>query len=519
MKKRSIVTLIVSILFTIMLLLTLSIGRISTYDESFVYNFNFEFIYIFPLIFLSCIFYFIFNFISKLLSKINIYESKKIINRKIIFIVSFITIFISGLLFLLTYYPGVGMIDTAQIITNPILYSNQYPLVYSLVSSFIFNLSFKITNSSNISFFILSLIQLIVMTSIISYTIYWFHKKFKSNIISIISILYFNMFTIFSNLNVAHLRDTIFSGFILLLIILLYEIIESKGTYLNNDKNRFNFMLLCMLLLFSRRNAIIIIITLIVILFVKYRKYYKYYILLGIFSLFIYNLNLFLPSNYPKKGMYQESVSIPIQQLSYVIKYKDIDEKDKKFLDNIMYTDTINEIYNPFMVDNIKWNQLFNGYYLTEHKDEFNDIWFKYLKRYPKEYTKAYILNTYSLWSINEYEEYESSFYYIDSGYRSLYNKVILPKNIYNKLNNFYTKYNKYINNGSLFWIYILLILLVIYKNKKEYIILFIPFLCLWLNHMVATPLASALRYMAPLGYALPFIIGIVFYKEKKKVV
>lgn len=517
MKKRSIVTLIVSILFTIMLVLTLSIGRISTYDESFVYNFNFDFIYIFPLIFLSCIFYFIFKYISILLSKINIYESKKVINRKIIFILSFTTIFLSGLLFLLTYYPGVGMIDTAQIITNPILYSNQYPLVYSLVSSFIFNISFKITNSSNLSFFILSLTQLIVMTSLISYTIYWFHKKFKSNIISFISIVYFNIFIIFSNLNVAHLRDTIFSGFILLLLICLYEIIETKGTYLNNDKNRFKLMLISMLLLFSRRNALIIIFVLLVILFIKYKKYYKYYIFLGIFSLFIYNLNLFLPSNYPKKGMYQESVSVPIQQLSYVIKYKNIDDNDKKFLDNIIYTDTINEIYNPFVVDNIKWNQLFNGYYLTDHKDEFNKIWFKYLKKYPKEYTKAYLLNTYSLWSINEYLEYESSFYYIDSGYRSLYNKVILPKKIYKSLNRFYIRFNKYINNGSLFWIYILLMLLVIYKNKKDYIILFIPFLTLWLNHMVATPLSSALRYMSPLGYALPFIIGIVLYKENKK--
>ena len=517
MKKRSIVTLIVSILFTIMLLLTLSIGRISTYDESFVYNFNFNFIYIFPLIFLSCIFYFVFKYIFKLLSKINIYSSKKTISNKIIFIVSFTTIFIFGLLFLLTYYPGVGMIDSAQIITNPILYSNQYPLVYSLVSSFIFNISFKITNSSNISFFILSLIQLIFMTSVISYTIYWFHKKFKSNILSIISIIYFNIFTIFSNLNVAHLRDTIFSGFILLLMVLLYEIIESKGNYLNNDNNRFKFMLVSILLLFSRRNALIIIMLLIVILCIKYRKYYKYYILLGIFSLFIYNLNQFLPSNYPKDSLYQESVSVPIQQLSYVIKYKDIDDNDKKFLDNIMYTDTIYEVYNPFMVDNIKWNQLFDGYYLTEHKNEFNSIWFKYLKRYPKEYTKAYILNTYSLWSINEYIEYESSFYYIDSGYRSLYNEIILPKNIYNFLNNFYIKFNKYINNGSLFWIYILLVLVTIYKNKKEYLLLFVPFICLWLNHMGATPLASALRYMSPLAYALPFIIGIVFYRDKKK--
>ena len=519
MKKRNIITLIFSFIFSIMILLTLLIGKISTYNAAFVYNFNFELIYIFPLIILTCIFYIIFKYMFILLCKINIYHSKKILGNKKVFIISFITIFIFGLLFLLTYYPGTGMVDTAQILTNPIQYSNQYPLVYSLVSYYIYNLVFYITNNSNLSFFILSLIQLLFMSSIISYTIYWFHKKFKSNIITIISIIYYNIFTIFSNLNTCHLRDTIFSAFILLLLIIIYEVIESKGNFFSTDKNRFKLMLVSICLIFSRRNAVALILVLVLIFIINYKKYYKFFIVLSVFTIFIYNLNLFLPKNYPKKSLYQESISIPIQQLSYVIKYKDIDEKDKEFINNIVYTDTIKEIYNPFSVDTIKWSQMFNSYYLTDHKDEFNKIWLKYLKKYPKDYTKAYILNTYSLWSINEYISYESSFFSIDSGYRNLHNEVILPNDMYIFLDSVYKKVNIYINNGSLFWIYLSLILICIYKNKKEFLLIFVPFMFLWLNHMVATPLASALRYMSPLAYALPFIIGIVFYKQKKMVV
>ena len=517
MNKRNILTFIISILFIIMVFFTFYIGKPASYNKEFINSFNFEYIYIFPIIFLSIVFYIILKTILKLVSKINIYESKKIINSKIIFIISFITIFLSGLLFLLTYYPGTGMVDTAQILSNPILFSNQYPLIYSLISSFIFNTMFKITNSSNFSYFILSLLQLIFMTSIISYVIYWMHKKFKSNIISIITIIYFNIFTIFSNLNSAHLRDSIFSVLILLLITIIYEIIESNLNYLDSDKNRFKLMFVSMCMIFSRNNAFIILLVLIILLVIKYKRHYKYFTVLFLFILVLCNLKIFLPKKYHNKGFYQESISVPIQQISYVIKYKNIDDNDKKFLDNIIYTDTIRELYDPYMVDKIKWNHMFNSYYLNNHRQEFNNIWFKYLKRYPKEYLKAYILNTYSLWSINEYNSWESSFFIIDSGYRTLYNQRILPNDIYLLLDFIYKKTTKFINNGSLFWIYVFLFLLAIYKNKKKYLIIFIPFICLWINHMVASPLSSALRYMSPLAYALPFIVGIVFYKEKDK--
>ena len=300
----------------------------------------------------------------------------------------------------------------------------------------------------------LSFIQLILMSIIISYVIYFFHKKIKSNLLTIITIIYFTILPIFSNLNITHLKDTIFSGFILLLISILYEIIESNGNYLKKDKNRFILMFISMCMIFTRNNAIIIFLVLILVLLIKYKKYYKYFIILSVFILMVSNTKYLLPKKYHKKGLYQESISHPIQQLAFVNKYKKISLDDEKFLNNIMNSEIASHVYDPYMVDTMKWNPCFDSFYLDKHKKEFNKIWFKYLKKYPSDYLKAYILNTYDLWSIGEFYVWESNFFVLDSTYKNLDNKIIIPKSIYRDLDSFYRTFTIYLNNGCIFFIF-----------------------------------------------------------------
>ena len=487
-------------------------------NNSFFTTFHFKTLsFIIPVIILSIVIYLLLKLLLKITAKIYINQSKKIISNKLIFIISLISIFSTSLLFLITYYPGTGMIDSLQIISDPIGFSSHYPIIYSLVFSKLFKFYFSITNVVNLSFFLMELTQLVVVTILLSYVIYYFHKTFKSNIFTIITIIYFNVFTIFSNLNSAHLRDTLFSMFMLLLITKIYEIIKSNGEVLSKDKFRYKFLLIIILMIFVRNNAIFSLLILMFVLFIKYTKQYKTLILCSIVIIIFSNFNMLLPKKYYKEGLFQESISNPLQQVFYVIKYEKIDDSDKEYIDNIMNTNIIGSIYHPFMVDEIKWHELFNGYYLNETKGKFMKVWYKYLKKYPEDYLKAYLLNTYSLWSINSYVEWESTFLYINSNYRNLTNERILPKKIQNFLEKIYNKTTKYINNGSIFWIYVLIGLILLYKNKKEYLLILIPLYALWLNLMVASPLASALRYMSPLAYALPFIIGIVFYRDKKK--
>lgn len=515
MRKNNIITYIISLLFTISIVLTMYMGNINSLNVYFFYEFHFNYLFIIPVILLSLIVYFLLKLFVILLEKVNVNQSEKLISKNKIFIISFITIFISGLLFLLTYYPGTGMIDSLQILSDPIGFSSHYPLIYSLFFSKLYNFYFSITNSVNPSFFLMELTQLIFMSFILSYIIYWFHKTFKSNIFSIISIVYFTILPIFSNLNSAHLRDTIFSALILLLIISIYEIIKTNGKCLSIDKYRYKFILIIIFLIFTRNNAIFSLLILMVALFIKYRKEYKSLLLCTTIILIFSNLNLFLPKKYYKISLFQESISHPLQQVSYVITFNDIDEEDKEYINNMITIDVLKTLYDPLVVDEIKWHELFNGYYLNDTKSTFMKVWFKYMKRYPEEYLKAYLLNTYSLWSINSYDDWESSFLYIDSNYRNLKNEKLFSKKTQDFLEKIYSKTTRYLNNGSIFWIYVLLALILIYKNKKEYLLILLPFFCIWLNLMIASPLASAFRYMCVFGYGLPFVLSLTFTREK----
>ena len=516
MKKNNIITYIVSLFLTISIILTLYIGNVNQMNATFFTEFHFiSLSFIVPVLLVSIILFILLKLFLKLLGKTYIYQSNKLFNNKIVFIISLITIFCSGLLFLLTYYPGTGMVDSLQIISDPIGFSSHYPIIYSLVFSFIFKFYYSITNVVNLSFFLMELTQLIVVTILLSYVIYYFHKTFKSNIFTIFTILYFNIFTIFSNLNSAHLRDTLFSMFMLLLITKIYEIIKSNGELLSKDKFRYKFLLIIILMVFTRNNAIFSLLVLMGILFIKYRKQYKSLILCTIVIIVFTNFNMLLPKKYYKKGLFQESVSHPIQQIAYVLTFDKVDKEDEEYLDNIMNTNAIRAIYYPFMVDELKWHELFNGYYLNDTKDKFMKVWYKYLKKYPEDYLKAYTLNTYSLWSINSFVDWESNFLYINSNYRNLKNERILPKIEQHYLEKFYKKTTKFLNNGSIFWIYVLLGLVLIYKNKKEYLLILVPFYALWINLMVASPLSSAFRYMCVFGYGLPFVLNLIFTREK----
>ena len=157
--KNKIITYIVSFMISLSIILTLNIGFLNQdsqdYIEYFIFDFEFNTLFFVLVLVFSIIIYIILRFILKIIYKLYIKDSKKLWSKKIIFIISLISIFISGLIFLLTYYPGTCMVDSLQLLLDPKGYSFQYPLLYSLFFSKLFNLFTYIFNSMDVSLFIL----------------------------------------------------------------------------------------------------------------------------------------------------------------------------------------------------------------------------------------------------------------------------------------------------------------------------------------------------------------------------
>lgn len=522
MNKKNIITYIVSLFLSISLIFSFQI--LKYYERGSLRvgeNIHFNlFLALITLITSFCLYFLLKLFLMKF-SKLNISKSIIVWNDKKVFIISFVLIFFSGLIFLLYCYPGAAMVDSYQLLIDPIGYSFQYPLVYSIVSSKLFNIFYNITGSMNLSFFFLSFIQLIIISLIISYAIKFQHSEFKCNKATFLILFYFCFFTIFSNLNISHLRDTWFSAFFLIIIMMIYKVIKTNGTIFQNE----NFIILSCIaitgLLLSRNNGVLIIAVVLLYFLIRYKKFLKYIFFMIIVFAFSVNICIFLPNN-KKNSLFQESVAVPFQQLAYTIKYGHISDDDLSFISEIIPVDIVKTKYSGFTFDRLKWGLMFNNFELNNKKNEFMRVWLKNMIPNYKLYIKAYMLNTCDLWAFLPFKYSQGILFELQKKdligfqyFEKLNNEQILPDFIYNILDFFYKNYCVYFSNGMLFWIYVLLVLILVYKEKKEYLPVFIPFLLIWVNLMLMSPLASAFRYMAMFGYCLPFIIVIVFYDKK----
>ena len=272
-----------------------------------------------------------------------------------------------------------------------------------------------------------------------------------------------------------------------------------------------------------RNNGIFMIFAVLLVLLLSYRKYYKKWLLVLIITILASSITKFVPGN--QTNLFQEKVAVPLQQLGYLV-YTDasISKEGKKYLNELMPTKEFKSKYNPYYVDNIKWDYNFNREYLDEKKKEFLKIWFKNLPNNFEDYVKSYMLVSYGTWAPDKFINTQSRFLGLGAipeptkkTFKNLQNKNILPKKINNELTSFYEKTTIYFSGGICLWTLLILSLYVIYKKNYKYLILSTPLFAIWITLMIASPLSTAFRYMSPFAYMLPFIISITIISCNKK--
>ena len=219
-------TFIISYLLSCTLILMKEIKfDISSIPTTFIKQFHFNGWYFLKALLLSIPIIIGLELLFWLLNHLHIKKEEKAFPKLNVFIISFICIFISGLIFLITYYPGSAMTDTFDILTSPMGVANKNPLLYNLL------------NNMNLSFFLISFIQLIIISFILSCIINWFAKTFKSKIATIIIIIYYTILPIVANYNTAIIKDSVFNIILLLYVPILYNLIITKGEWIKDKKN------------------------------------------------------------------------------------------------------------------------------------------------------------------------------------------------------------------------------------------------------------------------------------------
>lgn len=522
MKRIKWFNLIFSIFLSLSINLKLVINKGLDY---FIKQFKFDFSFLINSIILGIIIYFLLLLIFKLLDKINIKNSFLNINKNKKILI-FLGIFIMTIINLLVYYPGVYLNDTYYMIYGPIRFSNGHPLFLNLTWSILF-FALKMNFSGELSIFIMSFIQSILSAVVLTYIVLWFNKKIKNKTFTILLILYYIFMPIISNYNMALNKDSIYSLMFLLFLTLYYEIIETKGKIILDKKFMFKLIIVSMFMMYTRNNGFYIIVPSIILLLFIYgiKRYYKSILSFLVILLFLNFIPTFISKSYNVEYLKREKYALPIQQVSYLVKYypDKLDKSDYELLDKIIVNskETINDKYNVFKVDDIKFDSNFNDDAFNKYEKEFVSLWLDKFFDNTDSYLKSYLLNSYHLWAINKLEKKQSVILEASiSGVLEEYqiiNKRILPKGIHNLLTSYYERFTTFFNPALCFIILFLFNIYSIYHKNKKLVVFSFPLIITWLGLLIVSPLSSALRYMAIYIYMLPVIIFFILKETRDK--
>ena len=155
-------------------------------------------------------------------------------------------------------------------------------------------------------------------------------------------------------------KDVMFAGMLLLLTMQLIKILEKEKNSELSFYSLIPFIIVSILCVFFRNNAIYMYVILAAFMLVVLKKYYKL-LLLSFFIVFASYLLVKGPifnALEIKKSSSAEYIAMPLQQIGRMA-YKGVDftNKEIKIINDLIPVNIMASVYNPRVVDGIKFNE------------------------------------------------------------------------------------------------------------------------------------------------------------------
>ncbi len=412
--------------------------------------------------------------------------------------------------------------DSVVLLDPNVTITNFNPIIHTLLIGGCFKLGYNL-GSVNAGLFLYTIIQTCILVSILSYSIFYMKKEGVSNKFLWLTLLIYALVPVFPFYAVATVKDTIFSAFILLYVIKLYDVIKYDGT---RKKYIFLFMTALMVILFRNNGFYTILLSMPFLLIAEKKKRKPICIVLLLLIIFHVGYGkILLPSLKISNTSIREVLSIPFQQTARVVKlHKDeIPEDEKEVIDYLLDFETLGERYQSDISDPVK-NE-YNKEATSEDLMNYFKVWFQQFLRYPVDYLDATISNVYGYFYPN------TSKWYIYTDYKNKLEEegfddhFIMPDWVRKPLIDYGETFpyipivGSFVNIGIVVWIYFIMLGFLLVNKKGKYLPVLLPALSLILV-CVASPVNTYFRYAQPYVFALPvtmFLLYQILTKENKK--
>lgn len=409
--------------------------------------------------------------------------------------------------------------DYAILLDNHVFLTNHHPVMHTLLLGGCLSLG-RILINDNFGLFLFSFIQLILLSSILAYTIKYLKDNKVSNKICFIILIIYCLTPMFPLYALSGVKDTIYTCFVILYVLLIDKIIRNKEVTI---KNLLLILVISILVALFRNNGIYVLILSFPLLIIYCKNYWKPLLLVFVSIIVIYGSysKIILPYFKITDGSIREVLSIPFQQTARYVKYysNDLSKKDIKTIDKVLEYDTLAKRYNPTISDPVK-----NGYNKYTTKKEllaYFKVWFKCFFKHPLVYIEATLNNIYGYFSP------QATNWYVYYKYDTRITEDNLVNYHYNNLEALrnllanYAKMFPYIpiigllcNIGFNTWLLIGLSIYSIIKKKSKYLIVLSPLLVTLLV-CVASPVNTYFRYTMPYVFIMPCVFTLIVSRLK----
>lgn len=446
--------------------------------------------------------------------------------------ISFIILFICSFPKWLSEYPGVMTPDSiwqAQQVLGIAPLNSHHPIIHTLWIKLWYEIGYTLGFRDSIAIWgFVSFVQMILQCLILSILVKYLYDKTKNVVIIILAIAFYGLVPFNTSYSVTLWKDIIHAWTAALYLIMLDYYLKNNNSRIGWKQIYCTIMLLVLGVAFClfRNNGyyamILWAMMIFVFLFKKKNFPHAWLILIAVMVIIIStvikgpvysNLNVI-------KGGYGENLSIPIQQIAYVITNgRELRSDERELLEKVVDIEEIPSKYTSWLSDPIKNMCNVNSEYFMQHRSDYLKLWVKIGVRYPIDYLTAYIKQTYG-------------YYYPDTSYwvyaegitqneMEIEEKPILHIDMAEKIKNFggdtwgeglrcgaqIPLYGSFFNVGVYTWILLCMMSYVLYAKKGNLFIQYLLLFCIFITLMIATPVYAEFRYYYSVVICLPWLL------------
>lgn len=329
----------------------------------------------------------------------------------------FCFIFILWIPCFLAYFPAIYSYDAEPQLIQYTMhqFDNHHPIFHTLILGWCYDLG-RMLKVDGMAFY--SIIQMILLDVSFTEVVITMRRKGVRKLFCAVILIYFAVFPVHPLMAISTTKDTPFTAFIILTVVLLWRIMTSHEGQTNmllpaehahmTLRTELTLMSLSMMgMMLFRRNGVHIAGGVVIASILshalnskkEFRDKYLHialYSLAGIAAFMLVNTTL-INITHAAAGEEAEALSIPIQQLARTYKSNSstMTEEEKQELYKYLPEIALQN-YRPSISDGAKQN--FNNEAYREDPKGFFKIWGHLLKKYPGSYALATLYNTEGDW-------------------------------------------------------------------------------------------------------------------------